>query len=108
MGVRGRLKQPTGDADDGAPRVDLRQTGRVSYDLVFWTDHRADRPDPGVVFQALQNGQSVDDLGAFGTTAVLLALSAYFPGFEPPAESTGSTFWEAIDSSSVFEFSWSP
>ena len=79
----------------------------MSYDLVFWTDNRAIRPDPNMVYQALLNEQSVEDLGSFDTSAVLSALRSYFPGFEPGAESTGSAFWEAVDASSVFEFSWS-
>ena len=81
----------------------------MSYDLAFWADSRADRPDPQQVYEDLQGGATVEGLGPFDTRAALEVLGEKFPGLTPPpVDTVGATAWEAPDDSAVFEFSWSP
>ena len=81
----------------------------MSYDLAFWTDSRANRPDPQQVYDDLQGGATVEGLGPFDSQAALEALGEKFHGLTPlPTNTVGTTAWEAPDNSTVFEFSWSP
>lgn len=81
----------------------------MAYDLVFWTDTRADRPEPKHIYTELVSGRAVEGLGHFDTPALLRALSDAFPAMVPsPTEATGSAAWEAPDGKTVFEFTWSP
>lgn len=80
----------------------------MSYDLVFWTDHRTDRPEPSEIYQALLAGQPVRGLDPFDARQALAGLAPHFPGLTPTGDATGYLAWEAPDASVVFEFSWSP
>ena len=78
----------------------------MSYDLVFWTDTRADRPRPQEIYAALIAGETVPGLGEFDTAAVLRSLGEVFGGFAGSGPS-GQEYWESPDGETVLEISWS-
>lgn len=80
----------------------------MAYDLVFWTDSRADRPDPNSIPRALIDGATVAGLGSFNARGVLHALTNHFDGLAAPAGEVGYKVWEGPNLEAVFEFSWSP
>lgn len=88
-----------------APSYRLRA---MSYDLVFWTDARPDRPDPQSTYRDLIDGATVEGLGPFNAQAVLDALSDQFAGLAAHAGNAGYTVWEGPNNETVFEFNWSP
>jgi len=82
-------------------------SGRVSYDLIFWKQGPASGSDPANIYRSLMEGSVVDGLVTLPAEAMISDLTRAFPG--SVRETNGSDEWLVWESDSrpaTLEVSW--
>lgn len=85
-----------------------RDTGRVSYDLIFWTQKPgAGAADPAVVYTRLMEGEPVDGIAVLPIEDMVSDLSRAFPDAVREPNGTGEWLvWEESSRPAVLEVTW--
>ena len=82
-------------------------SGRMSYDLIFWKQGPGSSSDPASIYSNLMDGSVVDGLATLPAEEMISDLTLAFPGAVREPNGTGDWLvWESASGPATLEVSW--